>query len=84
MEDVRQAGVETGKNISYDYASLDEGYLPVLGATILAGRNFSENRPEENSILINEKSVATLGFKNAADAINKRIKIKDGKEKERW
>ncbi|HEX6848467.1 MAG TPA: ABC transporter permease [Chitinophagaceae bacterium] len=82
MEDVRQAGVETGKNISYDYASVDEGYLPVLGATILAGRNFSENRPEENSILINEKSVATLGFKNAADAINKRIKIKGGKEKE--
>ena len=82
MEDVRQAGVETGKNISYDYASVDEGYLPVLGAAIVAGRNFSESRPEENSILINEKAVTTLGFTNATDAINKRIKIKGGKEKE--
>ena len=82
LEDVRQAGVETGKNISYDLASVDEGYLPVLGAGIVAGRNFSEQRPEETSVLINEKAVTSLGFANAADAVNKRIKIKGKEEKE--
>ena len=82
LEDVRQAGVETGKNISYDLASVDEGYLPVLGAGIVAGRNFSEQRPEETSVLINEKAVTTLGFANAVDAVNKRIKIKGKEEKE--
>jgi putative ABC transport system permease protein len=82
LEDVRQAGVETGKNISYDLASVDEGYLPVLGADIVAGRNFSEKRQEETSVLINEKAVSSLGFANATDAVNKQIKIKGTQEKE--
>lgn len=81
-EDVRQAGVEAGKNISYDLASVDEGYLPILGASVLAGRNFSEQRPEESSVIINEKAAETLGFASAEDAVGSRIKIQGEVERE--
>lgn len=81
-EDVRQAGVEAGKNISYDLASVDEGYLPVLGASVLAGRNFSERRPEQNTVIINEKAVQTLGFGSAEEAVGGRIKVQGSEERE--
>jgi putative ABC transport system permease protein len=80
-EGVRRLGVETGKNISYDFAFVDEGYCPTLGVSIIAGRNFSEHRPEDSTIIINETAVKSLGFKNAEDAIDKVININEQRDR---
>ncbi len=81
-ENVRQAGRETGKHIAYDLASVDEGYLPALGMNLVAGRNFSEHRPEAKSVIINEKAVSALGFADAETAVNQLIKISGNEERE--
>lgn len=45
---------------------VDADYLPTLGMTLLAGRNFSEHRATDSSaIIINETAAKMLGFSNA-------------------
>ncbi len=79
-EGVRQAGKEDDKNISFDLASVDEGYIPTLAFKIVDGRNFSDIEGESNKVIPNETAIRILGFKNSADAIGKFIHVGDQKE----
>jgi putative ABC transport system permease protein len=53
--------------------SVDYDYMKHFGVKLVAGRYFSEDFPGDfpNSMVINEKMVRSLGFKNAQDVIGK-------------
>lgn len=51
---------------------VDRKYIPAQGMTLLAGRNFGDTGDNE-SIVINETAVRTLGFQSAGDAIGREI-----------
>ena len=59
---------------SYNYYVIgaDDDYFEALGLEIVAGANF---KPKDNSdfIIINERAVETLGFKNAEEAVGQRV-----------
>lgn len=52
--------------IQFAYETVDESYLPVLNIPMVAGRNFSEQRPSDSttSILVNEAFAKKAGWKN--------------------
>ena len=49
-----------------DEINVDENFIPTLGMTIIAGRNFSKEFPSDhrNSIIINETAAKRFGWKN--------------------
>jgi putative ABC transport system permease protein len=53
--------------------SVDYDYMNHFGVKLVAGRYFSEDFPGDfpNAMVINEKMVRSLGFKNAQDALGK-------------
>lgn len=57
--------------------SVDYDYMDHFGVKLVAGRNFSEEFTSDfpNAMIINEKMVKNLGFKNAQDAIGKSYNI---------
>jgi len=58
---------------SINVNSVDYDYMNHFGVKIVAGRYFSEEFPGDfpNTMVINEKMVRNLGFKNPQDAIGK-------------
>lgn len=52
----------------YYWYHVDEGFVPTLGMTIVAGRNF-EGASDARDILINEEAAQRLGFEKPEDAI---------------
>lgn len=82
-EGVRQLGSEEGKNVSFDVASVEEGYIPALGFKLLAGRNFSSNaEAEKGKVIMNATAVRILGFKSSEDAIGKTLLVGDNRQYE--
>jgi putative ABC transport system permease protein len=61
-----------GKEFTAVYARINESYLPTLGVTLVAGRNFSANFPADStlSVLINQTFADKCGWK---DPIGKTI-----------
>jgi len=61
-----------GKEITATYDHIDENYLPVLEARVLAGRNFSKSIATDavNSVLVNEAFAKAAGW---ADPVGKTI-----------
>ena len=53
------ARLEDGTDISFNYATIDESYLPEMEIPIILGRNFSEDYPSDAStnVLVNEAFV---------------------------
>jgi putative ABC transport system permease protein len=66
---------ESSENGSTYYnVNIDYFFLPAYDLKLLAGRNFSEDHATDNqSVVINEAALKTLGFSAAADIIGKRI-----------
>jgi putative ABC transport system permease protein len=53
---------------------VDYDFLPAYDLKIVAGRNFGrEFGTDKNAIILNEKAVGVMGFKNAAEAVNGKI-----------
>lgn len=52
----------------YYWYYVDEGFVPTLGMTIVAGRNF-EGASDGRDMLINEEAAKRLGFEKPEDAI---------------
>jgi putative ABC transport system permease protein len=53
---------------------IDYDFLPAYNLKLIAGRNFSKDFPtDEHAVLLNERAVEMLGFKNPEDAINKKV-----------
>ncbi|HEX6891901.1 MAG TPA: ABC transporter permease, partial [Chryseolinea sp.] len=68
-EGVHAVGSANDKKQSFWVMWIDDGYQETFGLTLVAGRNF--NQKEQGPVcLINEKSLAALGYLNPLDAVN--------------
>ena len=76
-EGIHAAGSEQGRHVSFDVASVDDGYLPTLEVTFLAGRNFERGEADEHRVIANEAAIRALGFAVPADAIDAVIVMGD-------
>jgi putative ABC transport system permease protein len=66
-------GQENRLTTSLEY-KIDERYIPTLGITIAAGRNFSPQFSTDSvGMIMNEAAVKAFGFRDNKDAIGKRI-----------
>lgn len=55
---------------------VDYDFIPQFQLKLLAGRNFSKDFPaDRQAAIINEQSLSLLGFKNAQDALNKKLAL---------
>lgn len=60
------AKINNDSNITFQYETIDESYLPAFEIPIVSGRNFSEKFPSDssNSVIVNESFVKKAGWKN--------------------
>jgi len=56
--------------------TVDARFIPFYGIKLIAGRNFmSNNRADENTIILSRKAIRTLGFKSPEDALGAQILV---------
>lgn len=69
---------EEKKSGSYNYyfVDIDANYIPTLDMKLLVGRNFENNSPNHDQVIINEEAVKRLGFTNAEEAVGSKITYK--------
>jgi putative ABC transport system permease protein len=80
-----QASMERGNSqpINLDYYFADKATISVMDLRLMAGKSFSEtNTAFEKQIILNQKAVELLGFKNIRDAIGAKIWVDDSLEME--
>ena len=69
---MRHPGTTT--QIGFDYNGVDEGFIPLYGLKLLAGRDFiSDDRGD--AVIISRIAAERLGFKNPSDAIGARLEV---------
>ena len=57
---------------------VDYDFLPAYDLKLVAGRNFSKDfATDKKAILLNEKAIAMLGFKNPEEAVNAKVRWRD-------
>lgn len=49
---------------------IDEDFIDVMGIDLIAGENIQSSQTGQSTILINERAVKALGYKNASDIVN--------------
>jgi putative ABC transport system permease protein len=71
-------GPENPNTVTLYHLGVDYDFLPAFDLKLVAGRNFSKSFPtDDKAVLINERAVELLGFKNAAEAVNSKLKRGD-------
>ncbi len=73
-EHVRAQGSESGTNVTYDVAYVDEGYIPALGIKLISGRNFADQPGEQDKVIINATAARALEF-DQDQAVGKMVVI---------
>lgn len=73
-EGIHEVTSEAGKQVTFDVASVDEGYLPTLEVDFLAGRNFTRDDADD-VVIANVTAARALGFDTPADAIDAVIRM---------
>lgn len=68
---IYRMGAEQSKN--YQIIGVDYDYLPLLGARIVAGRNFDLSFSDSSSLILNETAVRWMGFESPEDAVNQKV-----------
>lgn len=60
------AKINNDSNITFQYETIDESYLPAFQIPIVSGRNFSEQFPSDssNSVIVNESFVRKAGWED--------------------
>ena len=72
---IRRLGAENETSVTLYHLGVDYDFLPAYQLKLLGGRNFSkEFKTDEKAALLNEKAVQLLGFKDAASAVNGKIR----------
>jgi putative ABC transport system permease protein len=68
------------QSTSVEYISADEDYINTLALQVIAGETFDVSKPFqlEHGLILNEKAVKEFGWKNAQDAIGKKIDSPSG------
>jgi putative ABC transport system permease protein len=74
---ISQPDKEEGKNLRYDVAWADEGYIPTLEFKILAGQNFTDQPSTTKKVILNETARKALGFSTNTEAIGKLLRRND-------
>ncbi|MES2849639.1 MAG: ABC transporter permease [Bacteroidota bacterium] len=72
---VYRAGTDSIKAIGMQSLVTDENYLKTYGIKIRDGEFFDNRELDSGKVVLNEKAVATLGFKNSAEAIGQQLRI---------
>jgi putative ABC transport system permease protein len=67
------------EKINVHYFAIDENYIDVMGIELIEGENLPENLTSEpgNFILIDEKAISALQYKDAKEAVGKSIIVGD-------
>jgi putative ABC transport system permease protein len=61
-------------SVTLYYMGIDYDFIPGYDLKLLAGRNFSKDfKTDEKGVLLNQKAVELLGYKNAKEAINGKL-----------
>ena len=77
-QDVRKLDDLPNTQRNYDYCYIDQDFIPTFNLSLLAGRNFTDNRrAETNSIVINDAARKQLGFADARSAVDAFIQVGD-------
>ena len=70
------------KDVTYDVAWVDEGYIPSLGFKLLAGANFADRPGENTKVIINETAMRNLGVTDPSNAIGKILRKDESRQYE--
>ena len=65
-------GKDSAQAVPYESLIADENYLQTFKIPLTAGRTF-RNASDSFNIVINESALSSLGFKNPAEAVGKRL-----------
>lgn len=72
----KRALSDADDNVPYKVVFVDYHFIPVYHLPLKAGRNYSTDNGEDNSlnsVVLNESAVKTLGFGSAEEALNQEI-----------
>jgi len=73
--DVRRLEGMDKQGVTLYHLGIDYDFLPAYEIRLLVGRNFSkEFGADKKAVLVNENAALLLGYKNAADALNGKLK----------
>jgi putative ABC transport system permease protein len=70
-----RVGSDQSKN--YQIIGIDYDYLDLLGAKVIAGRNFDRSFADSSSLLLNEKATGWMGFGTSEEAVNQKVNYWD-------
>ena len=72
---VTRLGAQNETAVTLYHMGVDEDFVPSYQLKLASGRNFSkEFKTDEKAVLINERAVPLLGFKDAASAVNGKLR----------
>lgn len=74
---VYRTGTDSSAAISMQSLVTDENYLKTYGIQITGGEFFDNRELDSGKVVLSEKAVAALGFKNAAAAVGQQLRIPD-------
>lgn len=76
-------GMEPGQWIYFPSLIVDEDFLQVMDIELIAGRNFSESHPTDDTlaVLINEAMIKELGWGSPEEVLDKRFNTIRGRER---
>jgi putative ABC transport system permease protein len=70
-----RVGSDQSKN--YQIVGIDYDYFDLLGAKIIAGRNFDRSFSDSSSLILNEKATKWMGFTSSEEAVNTKVNYWD-------
>jgi putative ABC transport system permease protein len=75
---IKRLGPNQTSAVTLYHLGVDYDFIPAFDLKLVAGRNFSRSfATDKKAVLLNERAVEMLGFQNAADAINGKLKRGD-------
>lgn len=76
----RPVGAPPDENVSTHYMAVDHAYVETFGLNVIAGRDFSASRAADadSALLVNEVTVAAMGWGTPEDAVGRRITSPSG------
>lgn len=75
---ITRVGAANNEGVTLYHLGIDYDFIPAYEMKLVAGRNFSKSfETDKKAVLINEKAAELLGFKNAEEAVNAKVKRRD-------
>ena len=75
---ISRIGTEKKEAVTLYHLGVDYDFIPSFDMKLVGGRNFSRDfGTDKKAVLLNEKAVEVLGFRNPAEAINAKLKRGD-------